>query len=490
MTFLANLPPHGPGRDHVLLAAIAAGQIDPPVWVRVPMGRVEIWVSADYLAIAGERVPMSAPVAQAAVDALDALLPTPAIVDAIEDAATIVPLPTWAPPAGQSRAAQTSSAVLALCEERTSAAFELRRIPAGQLVAGHRKDVVLARHMPPTDVVIYGARWPSGHRLQPLYPVPGIAGHEASYEDYSHGARAVRDACLLDGEPTTVTEILSGPEASLLGGPVARLRYASPLRSEVPPPPAPLRTLRRGDHGPEVQELQHRLGLADHRTTIDGVFGRFTEEAVKAFQEERGLEVDGIVGAATWAALRDEPPPTERAPAYPFVQARNYHAGRERPIRAVVLHTMEATEKPSTAENVAAWFAGPNAPIASAHFCVDADSTVQCVREQDTAFAAPGLNADGVQVELAGYAGQGVAGWADDYSQALLRRAAALVADLCRRHHLSIVALDAQALLRGERGITTHAEVTKAYRRSTHTDPGPTFPMAAFLDLVRQTGGS
>jgi len=490
VSFLASLPPHGSARDHVLLAAIAAGQIDPPTWVRVPMGRVELQVSADYLTIAGDRIPMSAPVAQAAVDSLGGLLPTCAIVDAIEAVATIVPLPTWAPPPGQDRREQTSSAVLALCETRTRATFELRRIPAGQLVAGHRKDVVLARHMPPTDVVIYGARWPSGHRLQPLYPVPGIAGHEASYLDYSHGVRAVRDACLLDGAPTTVTAILDGPEASLLGGPVARLRYANPLRSEVPPPPAPQRTLRRGDHGPEVQELQHLVGLADHRTTIDGVFGLLTEQAVKAFQEERGLEVDGIVGAATWAALRDEPAPTERAPAYPFVQARNYHATRLRPIRAIVLHTMEAAEKPTTAENVAAWFAGPNAPMASAHFCVDADSVVQCVRESDTAFAAPGLNADGLQVELAGYAGQGAAGWADDFSQALLRRAAALVADLCRRHHLPVVVLDAPALLRGERGITTHAEVTKAYRLSTHTDPGPTFPMAAFLDLVRQTGGS
>ena len=489
MSFLVSLPPHGPARDRALLAAIAAGQIDPPVWVRLQMGRVELQVSADYLTIAGERVPMSAPVAQAAVDSLDALLPTPKIVDAIEDEATIVPLPTWAPPPGQDRSAQTSSAVLALCEERTRATFELRRIPAGQLVAGHRKDVVLARYMPPGDVVIYGARWPSGHRLQPLYPVPGIAGHEASYEDYSHGVRAVRDACLIDGEPTTVTAILEGPEAALLGGPVARPRYASPLRPEPPIAPAPQRTLRRGDHGPDVQELQHLLGLADHRTTIDGLFGRLTEEAVKAFQEERGLEVDGVVGVETWAALRDEPPPTERAPAYPFVQARNYHSARTRPIRAVVLHTMEAAEKPNTAESVAAWFAGPSAPMASAHFCVDADSVVQCVREEDTAFAAPGLNADGLQLELAGYAGQGVAGWADDYSQALLRRAAALVADLCRRHHLPVVALNAAALLRGERGITTHAAVTAAYRLSTHTDPGPSFPMVSFLDLVRQNGG-
>ena len=73
----------------------------------------------------------------------------------------------------------------------------------------------------------------------------------------------------------------------------------------------------------------------------------------------------------------------------------------------------------------------------------------------------------------------------DAYSQAALARTAQLVAALCRRHSIPVRFLDAKALLRGERWITTHAEVTKAYKLSTHTDPGKDFPRDAFLVMVR-----
>ena len=484
VSFLVSLPPDGAARDAFLLDAIAADRIDAPTWVRVAIGDVELEVSSDYLTIEGEHVPMTAAVAQAAVDSLDALLPTPAVVDAIERVAAFVPLPTWAPPAGQSREAQTSSAIFDLCERRTRAAFEARGIQPGQLVAGHRKDVVLAPSMPVGYVVIYGARWPDRRRLQPIY-----AGHGDWYEDYSHGVRAVRRRCRAAGEEVLLDEVIQ--RAPL--GPVARVRYsaAHPI-PVVSPATATHPTLRRGSVGSAVEEAQGLLVANGAAIDVDGIFGPATESAVRAFQAACGLAlVDGVIGPSTWAALEratNTPPPTERAPL-PFVQARNFYTGRRRSIRAIVLHTMEAAEKPTTAENVAAWFAGPNAPMASAHFCVDSDSIVQCVRESDTAFAAPGLNADGIQIEMAGYAAQGADGWADAYSTAMLELAAGLVAELAARWSLPVRFVDAAGLLRGEEGITTHAEVTKAYRESTHTDPGPTFPMTLFLQLAERKGG-
>ena len=65
-------------------------------------------------------------------------------------------------------------------------------------------------------------------------------------------------------------------------------------------------TLKRGCKGDSVRELQEildRLGYDLGKCGIDGDFGRATEKAVKAFQKNAGVGVDGIVGAATWAAL-------------------------------------------------------------------------------------------------------------------------------------------------------------------------------------------
>jgi hypothetical protein len=60
--------------------------------------------------------------------------------------------------------------------------------------------------------------------------------------------------------------------------------------------------LRRGDRGPAVKLVQRRLHV-----TIDGVFGRSTEWAVKRFQRRKGLEPDGVVGPATRRALHLRP---------------------------------------------------------------------------------------------------------------------------------------------------------------------------------------
>jgi len=59
--------------------------------------------------------------------------------------------------------------------------------------------------------------------------------------------------------------------------------------------------LRKGATDPAVRDLQEALkALGFNPGQIDGVFATTTEAAVKAFQQARGLAVDGVVGKVTW----------------------------------------------------------------------------------------------------------------------------------------------------------------------------------------------
>lgn len=61
-----------------------------------------------------------------------------------------------------------------------------------------------------------------------------------------------------------------------------------------------------GSRGPEVVTLQQELNkqlYPSPRLATDGIFGRLTREAVRAFQKKAGLKVDGLVGPMTRAAL-------------------------------------------------------------------------------------------------------------------------------------------------------------------------------------------
>ena len=68
--------------------------------------------------------------------------------------------------------------------------------------------------------------------------------------------------------------------------------------------------LRRGSSGPNVVVIQVELNRISQNypaipklNPVDGIFGSRTEASVRKFQEIFGLEVDGVVGKATWYAL-------------------------------------------------------------------------------------------------------------------------------------------------------------------------------------------
>jgi len=61
--------------------------------------------------------------------------------------------------------------------------------------------------------------------------------------------------------------------------------------------------LQSGSTGGEVQILQAGLNGKGYPLVADGVFGPKTDAAVRQFQSDRNLQVDGIVGPQTWQAL-------------------------------------------------------------------------------------------------------------------------------------------------------------------------------------------
>lgn len=161
----------------------------------------------------------------------------------------------------------------------------------------------------------------------------------------------------------------------------------------------------------------------------------------------------------------------------------HYYEGREKPLRLIVIHTMEAPESPKTAENIAAYFASGNV-VASAHACVDQDSVVVCLPPTATAFAAPGANADGYQIEHAGYASQDGAGWNDAESQSMLRLSAAHAREIALAAGIPLRHLTDDELAAGAAGFVGHDQVSRIYKRSDHWDPGTNFPWSQYMSLV------
>jgi N-acetyl-anhydromuramyl-L-alanine amidase AmpD len=169
-----------------------------------------------------------------------------------------------------------------------------------------------------------------------------------------------------------------------------------------------------------------------------------------------------------------------------FIQAKNYQWCKPgRTVKLVVIHTMEAPEKPGTAGGVASWFAGPTAPMASAHICVDNAEIVECVKPDHIAFGAPGANKVGYHIEHAGFAKQSSADWQDAYSQSMLRLSAGWAADIAKRYDIPVVHLMPDQIKAGASGFCGHVDVTHAFGTpGGHVDPGGAFPWDQYLALV------
>ena len=64
-----------------------------------------------------------------------------------------------------------------------------------------------------------------------------------------------------------------------------------------------MRQYRRRDSGEAIRDIQLRLEGLGYDLDASGTYDDATTAAVRAFQERRGVAVDGIVGTDTWRKL-------------------------------------------------------------------------------------------------------------------------------------------------------------------------------------------
>lgn len=154
-----------------------------------------------------------------------------------------------------------------------------------------------------------------------------------------------------------------------------------------------------------------------------------------------------------------------------FIPARWFTRGRITDVDLLVLHSAEGA---TTAAELGRYFAKLDRK-ASAHAGVgQKGALVQYVHYSDTAYAAPGANADGDHLELCGFAAWSTADWMahpdmlDGAARWLARRATA--------RRIPLIHLSVADLLADKRGVCAHVDVTNAFHLSTHVDPGRNFP--------------
>lgn len=165
----------------------------------------------------------------------------------------------------------TKKCVESMCEDVTRI-FRYHGWPAVEIperIIGHDEKAIFNKKDNPTRPDLWGKL---GRRIDPT-------GHDAKSPIINIESMQIVVALLLKGRSADYDP------APLPGEPVPRVRPV----------------LRRGATGTDVADLQRMLGLKVGNGI--GTFGPVTEAAVRSFQRQQRLTVDGIAGAQVWRAL-------------------------------------------------------------------------------------------------------------------------------------------------------------------------------------------
>lgn len=183
--------------------------------------------------------------------------------------------------------------------------------------------------------------------------------------------------------------------------------------------------------------------------------------------------------------------------------AAHTSAGTNRPVQRIVIHSTVSPTVEGGARAVARYFQSESSG-GSAHYVVDPGEVIQCVGDSVIAWHAP-PNPRSLGIELCEYpttnlrrffrrgvvpvgthrGDLNVFRWMRKPYRRMLRRAARLTAELCLAYDVPPRYVTAAGLKAGKRGVTTHAQVSRAFGQSSHWDPGA-WPRRLFMRTVRR----
>jgi len=227
-----------------------------------------IFVMPDYLAIGSDsdflRIPADRYTATAIADRFGFVLPTQKMVDAIYDQSSFHLKPKSMVPGLQMRSTEYYRIHNQMIEEQCRAGG----IQLGELISGHKKDVVVTNLLAGKEgrIAIYGWHRSKGDPIQPLSIV-----HVAHYADYSHGIRLISKMAMVDGKVRSIYDVLQDPLlAKVLSdeGSIRNLEGIMALASSLRANPSEL-------HSGQT----HGSGVGRYRTQHSLIVGKYEKSA-------------------------------------------------------------------------------------------------------------------------------------------------------------------------------------------------------------------
>lgn len=143
----------------------------------------------------------------------------------------------------------------------------------------------------------------------------------------------------------------------------------------------------------------------------------------------------------------------------------------------IVIHATDNT----AAASAEASYATRRPDKTSAHFYVDDNAAFRALPLGNIAYGCLYHgNQISVQLELCGRS--------NAITDATMRRAAGIVAELCQQYGLPAVKVSAAQVRNGSKGVCGHVDITAAFPEDggDHTDPGLKFDWAKFIGYIQQ----